>query len=415
MAKIPGVLIVDQDPDSRFQVQRLVQQTTFAVAGQVGLGTEAVAQATDTRPDIILCGIKEPVARVVQTIESLVHALPETPIIAYASSSELATIRKAMLAGARDFLQAPFKPDELKHSLTSALESEERRHLRQAGSAMIGSHGAIITVFGAKGGVGKTTIATNLGVALAQRAGQDIVLVDADDTFGDSAVALSLTTEHTVTDAVREQDGDELKKNLTYHESGLAVLPAPANPFHWKGIPGERVEQMLQQLARQFDVVLVDTGSTLSEVSLAALNAASLVLWVTTPDYASIRDSLQALEAIRTLSFPEDRIRFVLNVAFPTEIEARPSSIEEALDCKIFWTVPYDRQLRRSAQLGRMLVETDVRSPAAASITDLAAVLSGGGVLQEPQDSGLLQRIFAGTNISFLRRDRSKVKERAGS
>ena len=110
MAKSPGIFVVDQDPDSRYQVQQVIPQTGFAVCGQAGLGTEAVSLATETRPDIILCGLKEPVMRVVQTIESLVHALPEIPIIVYSRSADLETVRQAMLAGARDLIQAPVRP-----------------------------------------------------------------------------------------------------------------------------------------------------------------------------------------------------------------------------------------------------------------------------------------------------------------
>jgi pilus assembly protein CpaE len=409
MAKSPGVFVVDQDPDVRFQVQRLIPQTGFAVSGQAGLGTEAVALATETKPDIILCGLKEPVARVVQTIEAIVHSLPETPIIVYSNSGEIETIRKAMLAGARNFLQAPFKPEELKRSLTATLEAEERRYLREAGSAVLAPQGAIITVFGAKGGVGKTTVAVNLAVALARRAGQSTVLVDADDTFGDAAATLALTPERTVTDGLRELDGvdsDGLKKFLSYHESGLAVLPAPDSPFEWKGIAGERLQQLLHRLARQFDAVVVDTGSTLSDASQAALEAASLILWVTTPEYASVRDSLQALQAIRSLRLPDDRIRVVLNVTSP-EIEVSPSSIEEALARQFFWTIPYDRLLRRSAQLGQALVDAHPDSPAAHNLADLALLLSG--LPPESRNGSLLGRLFAGGGMGLLKRERLKV------
>lgn len=410
MARVPEVLVVDQDPEVRFQVQRLIREAGFDVSDQAGLGTEAVAKATEVGPDIVLCGLKEPAPRVLQTIESLIHALPEIPLIVYSDSTELGTVRQAMLSGARDFLQAPFKPEELRRSLMAALESEERRRLREAGGAMLGPQGTIITVFGAKGGVGKTTVVTNLAVALARGGRQTTVLVDADDTFGDAAAILALTSERTVTDGLRELDGadsDGLRRFLSYHESGLAVLPSPANPFEWKGITGEQLQQLLRRLARQFDVVLVDTGSTLSEVSLAALEAASRILWVTTPEYASVYDSLQALQAIRT-SLPEDRIEFVLNSA-TSEIEVRPSSIEEALACQIFWTIPYDPLLRRSAQLGQALVDAHPHSPAATNLSDLALVVSGAP--PERRSDGLLRRLFAGRAATSLKRGRWKEGE----
>jgi pilus assembly protein CpaE len=414
MAKSPGVFIVDQDPDARFQIQQVVQQTGFAVSGQAGLGTEAVALATETRPDMVLCGLKEPLARVLQTIESLVYALPETSLIVYSTSVEIDTIRQAMLAGAKDFLLAPIKPDDLKRSLTAMLEAIERRRLREGNNAILGPEGAIITVFGAKGGVGKTTLAANLAVAFVKTARQDVVLVDADDTFGDAAAALALTPDHTVTDALRTLDGadsDGVAKQLTRHASGLLVASAPMNPFEWKDVSGEQVQRFLRQLARQFDVVLVDTAGTLSEVSQAALESSSLILWITTPEYTSVRDSLQALQAVRQLRVPSDRIRVVLNLAFP-EVEVRPSSIEDALGRQIFWTIPYDKLLRRTGQLGQSLVEAHPYSPAARNITDLARTLAG---LPVSSNESLFGRVFTNRQGRGAKGAGEDVKEEAKS
>jgi pilus assembly protein CpaE len=413
MTEKTRVLIIDHDPDTRYQVQQLAGHAGFDVCGQAGLGTEAVALATDARPGVILCGLKEPIVRVQHTIESLADNLPEVPVIVYAEHSDLEVVRKAMLAGARDFLKAPFNPDELLVSVTDTLDSEERRRLRRSGGGGLGPRGSIITVFGAKGGVGKTTVATNLAVALARHAQQTTVLVDADDAFGDTAPTLALLPEGTVTEALRSIDGDDgqdngVEKCFSYHGSGLAVLSAPESPFEWKGITGDQMTQLLRHLARRFDAVLVDTGGTLSEVSLAALEAASLVLWITTPEYTSVRDALHALRAVQDTYLPVDRIRVVLNIASP-EVEVRPGIIEEALARDIFWTIPYDRELRASAQLGRSLVDDpDPKSPAASSLRDLARALNGAS--PESSKGGLLRRVSGARNGGFLRRRRFGLK-----
>ena len=417
MAKSPGVFVIDNDPDARFHVQQLVPQAGFSLSGAAGLGTVAIAQATELKPDVILCGLKEPVARVVHTIESIAHELPKTPIIVYSDSGDLETIRKAMLAGARNFLQAPLKPDDLRRSLTAALESEERRHLRAAGSALLGPRGAVMTVFGAKGGVGKTTLSANLAVALAQQARQSTMLVDVDDSFGDAAAILALASEQSVVDSIRAlsgDDGDGLKELITYHDSGLAVLPAPTNPLEWKDASAERLQGLLEQLARQFDIVLVDTGSNLGDITRAALETAAVILWVTTPEYTSIRDSLQALKVLASLGLDEDRIRVILNLT-TSEVEVRPSSVEEALGRPLFWTIPYDYQLRRSGQVGEALVDAHPSSPAAKSLIDLALVLSGMPVAKSNDKEGLIKQLFAGRITRTLRREQSPVLEEAQS
>jgi Flp pilus assembly CpaE family ATPase len=132
----------------------------------------------------------------------------------------------------------------------------------------------------------------------------------------------------------------------------------------------------------------------MSDVSIASLTAASVVWWVTTPEYASVHDSLQAFQALRSISRLDDRLRIVLNTA-SSEIEVRPDSIEQALGAPIFWTVPYDRAVRRVAQAGHSLVETDARSAAAAAVIGLAEAVGGtpSSPAQHPRD-GLLSRIL---------------------
>ena len=402
MAQSPGVFIVDQDPDQRFQLKQLIPQTGFVVSGEAALGTEAVAKVTETKPEIVLCGLREPLTRVVQTIESIAHALPETPIIVYSESTELEVIRKAMLAGARDMIQAPIRPEDLKRTLSAALEANERRRLHEGGSSpILGPQGAIIAVYGAKGGVGKTTVAANLGVALVRQAGQNAILVDADETFGDAAAVLALTGEHTIADAVRVLNGPEEEEGLAavslQHNSGLRVISSPASPFEWRNISADQVHQLLTRLARQYDVVVVDTASTVSDVQQAVLETASVVLWLTTPEYTSVRDSIQALQALRQEGrIVEDRIRIMLNMTSP-EVDVRPASIEDALERPIFWTIPYDRLLRRSAQLGQPLVISHPESAGAENLKDLALVLSGLNPERPAHNgkAGLLQRLFS--------------------
>jgi len=188
-------------------------------------------------------------------------------------------------------------------------------------------------------------------------------------------------------------DSAASQRFLTRHESGVAVMQGPASPFEWRDVSGERLKEALAELSHQFDVVLVDTGSTLSEVSLAALQAASLVLWVTTPDYASAHDSVRALQVLSTVPVDGDRIRLVLNVNTP-ELDVSPASIETALGRPIFWTIPYDRQVRRSAQIGRTVVEADPGGLAAAGFVDLATVLSGGS--PAPREKSIIGRFLNG-------------------
>src|SRR3990170_2692308 len=122
MARVPEVLVVDQDPQARFEVKQLVRQAQLGFAGEAGLGTEAISLASDTKPDVIICGVGRPPDRALQTIEALLDVLPETPVIAYAQQEEVEVVRKAMLAGARDFLVIPADIERFANSIRSVLE-----------------------------------------------------------------------------------------------------------------------------------------------------------------------------------------------------------------------------------------------------------------------------------------------------
>jgi pilus assembly protein CpaE len=380
MAKTPEVLIVDQNPEVRFELKRLLKRSPFVFSGEAGFGTEAVSLAAESKPDVIICGMSEPIERARQTIEGIINVLPQTPVIVYSSSRSLESSRQAMLAGARDFLNAPASRGQLEEAIVGALESEERRRMRLSGqTASLAARGTIVTVFGPKGGIGKTTIATNLAVALAQETGQSVALVDGDTGFCDVAGSLDLEPEHTVIDLAPRIDGlarEELARYLCHHRSGVAVLAGPQDTFGWRGVSPEQFRKVLDWMASIHDVVVVDTGGVLDEVCLAALDAATLVLWLTTPEFASVNDSLRSMQSLESIAFANDRIRVTLN-RVSSEDGVRPRTVEEVLRHRLFWQIPYDRKLRQESELGIPLVLNSPTSPAAQSLVELARAIGG--------------------------------------
>ena len=392
MAKIPAVLVVDQDAKARYDAKRLVKQSRFTVAGEAGFGTDAVSLAVELEPDVVLLGMHEPVVRSLQTVESLLNALPETPVIVYSSSRDIDLARRAMLAGARDFLTMPANAEDMGKSIVAVLESEERRQMRLRGqTAAWGSQGSVITVFGAKGGVGKTTIAVNLAAALREETGQAVALVDGDNGFGDVSGMLDMTPERTIVDLARDLakvTRETLPNYLVRHANGLNVLAAPAQTMAWRSVKPEDFRKAIEMLSKSHDIVVIDTAGLLNDITLAALESASLVLWVVTTEYASVRDSLRALEALRSISYPEDRIRIMVN-DLATRDGVRGSTIEEALGHEVFWRVPFDQRVRQGAQMGEPAVLGHPSAPGARNLTDLARTVVG----IKPPRRGLLERL----------------------
>jgi pilus assembly protein CpaE len=403
MARVPEVLVVDQDPQARYEVKQLAKHAQLAVAGEAAFGTEAVSLAAEVKPDVIVCGIGRPPERSLQTIEALLDLLPETPIVAYSWRDDAEVVRKAMMAGARDFFVMPAEAQRVLESIRSVLEAEERKRLRISGQAKaLGPKGLVVTVFGAKGGIGKSTIATNLGVVLSKDLMHSVVLVDGDNNFGDAASMLDIRPERNLMDFINDVDSMErsaVTEYLTQHESGLWVLPAPRECLHWRSVTPDRFRKVIATLARRFDVVLVDTAGALGDIPLAALEEANMVLWLTSSDFSSINNSLIALETLQQLSYPETRIRLMLNV---TSIDdgVRPSKIEEVLGRQFFWLVPYDRQLRLGGQIGKPVVTTHRDSRGAQSIIQLAQALMGVGPKTSVKPSSPLRRFFGKNGVN---------------
>ncbi len=249
---VPTILVIDPDHEVALEIGRLVAQVGFHALGQTGMGIEALTAVRELAPSLVLIRIDEPFERALGTLARLRDSTPDRPIVGYSSRPHAAALRQAMRAGACDYLEAPGSADEIERTVTRAIERSARQELRRRGELPLPvALGTIITVFGAKGGIGKTTIATNLAISLARWAGQSVVLVDLDTRFGDVAIALDLPVEHSMADLARNLDGIDrrtLGEHLTRHDSGIWVLPAPSRPREWRDLHPEDVRNVIDVL-----------------------------------------------------------------------------------------------------------------------------------------------------------------------
>jgi pilus assembly protein CpaE len=192
---------------------------------------------------------------------------------------------------------------------------------------------------------------------------------------------LDLRADRTIVDVVRDVDSVErsnVTEYLTRHNSGLWVLPAPREGLLWRSVQPDRFRKSIGLLSRRFDVVLVDTAGSLTDLSLAALEEANMVLWVTSSDFSSINNSVIGLDTLQQLSYPDSRIRLMLNIISPDDT-VRAGKIEEVLGRKFFWSIPYDRQMRLDGQVGRPAVLSHPDCRGARSVIELAQALMGTG------------------------------------
>lgn len=306
MATNPEVITIDHSLEGRSELQKMLSMARIAVLGEAGYGVEAHTLVEDVEPDCALVGVEEPVARALQTIESLYAAFPNLPIIVYSSLHDGPFVRRAMLAGGRDYLTQPMDSETVVNSVRMVMAQEEHRVQRQSGTVAAqapAAGGTVITVFGAKRGIGKTTIATDLASALVRETGQTVALVDLDTRFGDVAIMMDIPVDRNIADLTRRIDTIDrtnIKEYLVQHPSRVGILPAPSHPGDWNVVTPVHIEQVVRLLAQTHDFVILDTPGTVNEMVAAALEMATVVLLVTSLDMASIKDTVLALNMLRS-------------------------------------------------------------------------------------------------------------------
>ena len=234
MARDPEIIVVDPDIDARSDTAHMLEAADLSVVGESDYGIDAVTMANERPPDVFLVSMEEPVARAIQTIEMLVSAAPQAATIVVSSLADAGSVRSAMVAGARDYLIKPLKPEDVTRAVYGVLEQEERRRQQADGEqSETVPRGTIITIFGAKGGIGKTTVATNLATSLVRITNSNVCLVDMDTRFGDVAIMMDVAVEHSIADLgqrIDELDRESIKEALTAHHTGVSILPAPLHP-----------------------------------------------------------------------------------------------------------------------------------------------------------------------------------------
>ncbi len=355
------ILIVDDIPETRESLRKLLYlEADIETVGAAGSGEEGVALAKDLIPDIVLMDINLPDMDGISAAEIIVSEVPGTQVVMMSVQGDADYLRRSMLAGAREFLIKPFTIDDLVTSMRRVHALRPRQLAASQTPANAGSQGyegdsrhvgKVIAVFSPKGGRGCTTVATNLAVGLAKDEKYKVVLVDADLQFGDVAVFLNLSTDRTLADLIpqlEELEAEMVGEVIVPHSSGIKVLLAPPRPEMSELVTGESIRTLVLALREDFDYVIVDTPSSLDDVTLAVLDAADRVLVLTTPEVPAIKDARVFLELAEALGYPTEKIILGANkVLRKATITAR--EIEESTHQKLEFQVGRDDSVAAAA------------------------------------------------------------------
>lgn len=337
---------------------------------------DVLRQLVGEPAEVLLLGPGLPTDGSLKFAAQLNHQNPEISVILIAQQdADLAL--SAMRAGIRDLMPATADGDTMRVFLERASHGAANwRRTNPASASVMQEHnagGRVIPVISPKGGVGKTTLATNLAVGLGKATPMSVVIVDLDLQFGDVASGLMIEPEFTITDAVlgpASQDSLVLKTYLSVHPAGMYALCAPRNPTEMEKISGEHVTRLLQQLQKEFQYVVVDTAPGLGEHVLATLEMATDAVWVCGMDIPGVRGLRTGLQILSELHLLPQGRHVVLNMA-DKRAGLTLQDVEATIGVPVDVVIPRSKTLPYSTNRGVPVLQDNSRDAAAKGLRQL--------------------------------------------
>lgn len=345
---------------------------------------EIVSQTT---PDVAIIDIDSDHEKAMQLVETVAKNHPNCGIIVVSAHTDGQMILRAMRSGAREFLNSPVQIDELVGALDRVAASGDGKQRSNAGT--------IISVAGASGGVGNTSMSVNLAVALAQNPERSVVLIDLDLALGDADVFLDMIPDYTLLDVaqnISRLDLALLRKSLTKHETGVYLLPRPVQIEDISSISNEDFKRVLGLLKASFTHLVIDLSKSYSRLDMAALEASDHIVLLTQLDLPCLRNVVRLLTSLETYEGVNDKVRVVVNRAGLDKAQISSSKAEETIDREIFWRIPNNYGLISECRNnGIPLLMHNKNAAITNSICELAEKLSGDPIVEgesKPDEKG---------------------------
>ncbi|HEX2474043.1 MAG TPA: AAA family ATPase [Lacipirellulaceae bacterium] len=346
-----------------------------------------------TSPDVGFIALDSNPDKALDLIGSLAKSAPDCATLVTSSSTDGNLILRTMRAGAKEFLTQPLKPEDL----AAALQRVSRQRFGSSGGSARGC--TIIALTGATGGVGSTSVAVNLGCALAADPANSVVLLDLDLCLGDADVFLDSIPEYTLSDVaqnISRLDLTLLKRSLTKHDTGLYLLPRPVQLEDARLISSEELARVLGLLKASFTHVIVDTSKGFNALDMQVLAEADSILLVTQLDLPCLRNVVRLLASFKEHSKIDDKVKIVVNRAGYETGQISLRKAQETIGREIYWQVPNDyRVMVEVRNNGVPLIQQAPRAAITQSINQLAATLAGKQD-QQPADASGKSRSWLG-------------------
>lgn len=375
MRSVLRTIIIDSEPEARTTLRRILASTpSVVVVNEYTDLTEATIEAPSRRPDLVFVEIpSSEEARGVRAIQDLSNALPETAIVATGPSHSADFVIQVIRAGAVEFLSRPID----RVDVIAALDKLTRF---RRGSSAPRISGQVISVFSLKGGLGVTTVATNLAVCLAEQKPDATLLIDMDTRQSEVATFLNLKPTYSVLDAfenIERMDESFLRGLLVKHKSDLWVLAGPPR-IERAVMTSEQIQAGLEIMRSHFRYVVLDLRHDLDLGTLAALEMSDTILFLTGPTVSAVRSAAQGIAALKQAGISAQKVKIAV-MRLDSGQDVTVKHIRDSLGVPIFWTAPSDYWPVVSAiNNGEPVVTSAPKSKFSRSLVELTGLVTKG-------------------------------------
>lgn len=337
MEKHIQVVIIDLDTTSNRTIQVILQEIPgVEVKTEMSDLTKGVNLIKEVNPAIVILNLYPSEEAAFRIAKKITQGFPETTLIITSRQTDSKIVIKSMRVGAREFLLQPIVKEELISAVKTVIRAKKQTLPNKK------YKGKIITCFGSKGGVGTTTVASNMAISLANYTKKNVVVVDLNLQMGNTAMALDMKPKYTIMDVANNIDSIDvpiLKTMLPKNSANITLMASPFKIEEAESINPGHIEQILLLLKNVYDYIIIDTRSCFDDVNIKAMDESEYVLAITTLDVPSVVNTIRCIDLFQKMGYKEDKVLLVIN-RHASHPDIDLEAIEKQLGYPIFWRIP---------------------------------------------------------------------------
>ncbi|MBI9014458.1 MAG: response regulator [Clostridiales bacterium] len=352
------ILIADDIEETRSLLKQVLtlEDDEFEVVGEAGDGEEVLKLCRKLNPDVILMDINMPKMNGLEATEEIMRTYPDANVIIMSVQNDTEYLRTAMEAGAKGYILKPINHEEVSELIKKTHSKGMNRKKSQPKEDL--KDAKILSFYSFKGGVGKSVIALNTSVIMAEKLNHKVLLIDLDLHFGDISLLTNKHTEKNVLDLVDDDmtDSYEAMKNYFYNYcKNLDVLYAPLSPEGADYVSKDIVNRIISTAKQHYDYIVIDTGVNFHEHTLFALDSSDKIFFISSMEMTSIKNSKLGLGVMKSLNYEDDKVEIIINLT-SEKFGISKKDIEKVFDRKVSYYIQEElKPIRFSVNRGQAL------------------------------------------------------------